>query len=218
MTGIIRKDYVIYLVFVLIFTAVQVFSYRFSSFGHLAYSVTMFSFLCFLVSTLPAISNEYTEKMNRGYSLLKTLPVTDGEIVFAKFGLMLAATVLYTTVTLIGFRFLPASAYELRLAQVWLVMNAAVGMTIAGLIMTMAYRFGMSTMLTVLSVGLGGVVAGYIATAELLARGRFDHLLPHLERAARAGAAPYAVAGLAAWFVLMRASTIVKRRYHDERV
>jgi hypothetical protein len=217
MIGIVRKDSVIYVAYLLIFTAVQVFSFGFSSFGHLAYSVTMFSFLCFLVCTLPVVTNEYGEKINRGYSFLKTLPVTDKEIVLAKFLVLLAAVALYTGITWFNFRWLPATPYQLALARVWLMLNAAVGMTLAGGTLVLVYRFGLSTLMTLLSVGLGGAVAGYITMAELLARGRFDNHLPVLERVAGAGWAVIAAAGLGMWFVLLQVSIILKRRYHAER-
>jgi ABC-type transport system involved in multi-copper enzyme maturation permease subunit len=217
MIGIIRKDAVVYTAYIAMFTAVQAYAYLFSSFGHLAYTVTVFAFLCFIVSTLPAVSNEYTEKINRGYAFIKTLPVTDGEVVASKFLLLLVSTALYTAITMICLRFLPATPRELGLARAALLLNASAGLALAGIFFILVYRFGLSTLMTVLSVGLGGVVAGYIATAEMLARGRFDHLLPVLESIAGIGWPVIAAAGIVAWFVLMRLSLHMKRKHHEER-
>jgi hypothetical protein len=212
MIGIIRKDMLIYIVYIAVFTSVQLFSYRFSSFEHLSYSVTVFSFFCFLVSALPAISNEYSEKLNSGYTFMKTLPVTDADVISAKFLLLLAAVIIYTAVTWYNLRKLPATPDELELARVWLVLNSAAGITVAGLIYVLVFRFRLSYLMMILSAGLGGVIAGYITMSEMLARGRFDHLLPLLRRAAGVGWVLIALSGVVAWFVLMQVSIWLKRR------
>lgn len=150
MWPLIKKNSILFLVYVLpIFAMVTIIW-----FGDLPsadnpnnlYSVFAELFWMWILTLTFVGVDEQIESKNKGYEFLKTLPVTDAEIVKAKFLLALIMVMLFVGLFQIMFSFLKAPPLMLRTIRFITLLNGIVCLLLVALWYIGVFKFGFSRM------------------------------------------------------------------------
>ncbi len=179
MLGIMRKDAPVYLLmaaFAVLLPLIDAFKSGLS-----AHSVVTTALWTFIL-VIPAAQCEIVEHLTRGYRLLRALPLTAREIVWAKHLWPLAIVSLHVTYAGLLFAVLAPAEQVRRLSRAYLVLNGNLSLLVAAVMLFLAFRFGLSK--RSMSAIIGIPVVGMIALTEFVIRLNF------LERVAGFGSWP----------------------------
>jgi hypothetical protein len=141
MLGIMRKDALVYLLmaaFAVLLPLIDAFKA-----GLGAHSVVTTALWTFIL-VIPAVQCEFVEHLTRGYRLLRVLPLTTREIVWAKH--LWPLTIVSLHVAYAGFLFAVLAPAEQvrRLSRAYLVLNGNLALLIAAVMLFLVFRFGLS--------------------------------------------------------------------------
>lgn len=214
MLGIVKKDLFLYLLMFLIFVPFEAMSVCRDglSWG----STVSFASQMMLAVLAPLVGSESREHLTNGYRFLRTLPVTEREIVQAKHALPLGFTALWVTYQCVLLALFPVSEQFFLLSRGYLFAMANVCLLVSAGMLYAAYRFGMGRFTRFLAMGLPVLIGvGIVLVNEGVLRwGR--RALAARDLDTLAGLASWlnlvllCCAGLAAYYLIMRASVRAK--------
>lgn len=168
MWPLIKKNSMIFISYVIPFTALLTFYWFVENKAEEPHFVIVLFFWMWIMTIGFISSGEQQEAKNKGYEFLKTLPLTDGEIVAPKFLLTFLMVVLITCHYLFLFSFFKGSALQLKIILFFLPVNAMVCLLLAGLLYIGVFKYGFSRMHTVFWGVAFGSVAVMILGVELV--------------------------------------------------
>ena len=193
MLGILKKDLFLYVLSFLLFVPFEVMSvYKDGlSWG----STVSFASQMMIAVLLPVVGSESREYLTNGYRVLKSLPVTDREIVQAKHALPLGFVALWVTYQYVLLGLVPAPEQFLLLSRGYVVVMANLCLLVSAGILYAAYRFGVYRFTRFCAFGLPVLIGIAIVLVN-------EGLLRWFRRAPTASNLE-ALAGLASWFNLV---------------
>ena len=113
----------------------------------------------FLIVFSGILNVEMHEHRNKGYALLKVLPLKTETILFSKLVLSLALTVLLVIYNSLLFSFFPAPQVYLELSRTYLYLCGLICLAIIPLIYFSVFLFGLSTLVRLIIIMMGGPIA-----------------------------------------------------------
>jgi uncharacterized paraquat-inducible protein A len=164
----------------------------------------------------PVVGSESQEYLTNGYRFLRTLPITDREIVQAKHALPLGSTALWVSYQCALLALFPVSHQFSLLSRGYLFVMANLCLLVSAGMLYAAYRFGVGRFTRFLAMGLPvligvGIVLVHEGVLRWGRRLRWDRELDTLAGLASwLNLALLCCAGLAAYYLIMRASVRVK--------
>lgn len=213
MIGIIKKNAPFFLINLLVLV-IALFAYWKTSRTALDVTVVFIQVAwLYGVVLLSVMGDELREANTDGYSFLATLPVTAGEIVAAKYVLVLMIAAVYTICTYFMFAGLEVDPAVLALSRGYLFANGVLCLVLSGIMYLGFFRFGCRRFYKVL---MGFVIVIFLSPflLEEIAIPRVDVTLATLialnERIPWTVVVP---AGLAVYLGLMILAMRVKRRF-----
>jgi hypothetical protein len=214
MLGILKKDLFLYVLSFLLFVPFEVMSvYKDGlSWG----STVSFASQMMIAVLLPVVGSESREYLTNGYRFLKSLPVTDREIVQAKHALPLGFVALWVTYQYVLLGLVPASEQFLLLSRGYVVVMANLCLLVSAGILYAAYRFGVYRFTRFCAFGLPVLIGVAIVLVNEGLLGWFRRVPAAQGLEALAGLASWfnlvvlCCAGLALYFLIMRASVRAK--------
>jgi hypothetical protein len=158
MLGIMKKDAPLYLLmaaFAVLAPMIDAVKLGFS-----APSVINTALLTFLL-VVPAVQCENVEHLMRGYRLLRALPLTAREIVWAKHLWPLTLVPLHVTYAAALFAVLPPAEQVRSLSRAYLVLNGNLTLLVAAVMLFLVFRFGFSraSMTALIAIPIAGMLA-----------------------------------------------------------
>ena len=152
MIGILRRNAFYYVLYGIFFMAMSAIMWQ-DAYHNLRPPIAVInSFFMFFMVVVPALSAEGAEEKNKGYVFLKTLPLTLGTVIRAKFMLPLISLAVIVAYNFILFTFFTSTPENLAICQKLIVMNADLLIVIAGLVFIVMYRFGIRNFMVVMVV------------------------------------------------------------------
>jgi len=160
MIGIIKKDIVMSLLFVLLIFVLE-FVYGYAAWDMVQkYASSSLLLVCntiFVVLFSHFILTEQAEAKSNGYGFVKTLPLRTGEIVAGKFVLVLFIAVLYVFFTVFVVGLFAKPPEFITFWHAYIVFCAVLSMNITAVLYIALYKFGFSNFFKILVQFLGPV-------------------------------------------------------------
>ncbi len=149
MLGILRKDYVLFALATLVVFPV-VLLMESVTLTELRPALVMTNMMVvWLLALVPLMVIEVEEEHSNGYAMLGSLPVRAGEIVAAKFLLLLAAIAACTAAQFVFLAGMRAAPALLALAQSAILLTGALCLLLGGTFYSVIFSFGCARLMTV---------------------------------------------------------------------
>ncbi len=143
--------------------------YWFTARTELSWAMVLFQGLWLILIVEGSVTiNEKTEEKTNAYDFLRTLPVSDREIVVSKFILVLLTGTLVLFCNYAMYFFMPGPPYLVALGRIYLLLCLFVALCFAGISYIIIFRYGHSVFVKFVWITLIIVMASPLLLIELV--------------------------------------------------
>lgn len=168
MWPLIKKNSILFISYVLPFTALLTFYWFVESKAEDPHFILVIFFWMWILTIGFISSGEQQEAKSNGYEFLKTLPLSDSEIVATKFLLTLIMVVFVVCLDLVLLSFFKGTPFQLKAILFFIPVNGMACLLLAGLLYIGVFKYGFARMHKIFWGVAFGSVAVLILSVELL--------------------------------------------------